>query len=101
MRYRRRQLDQVGCVYTAQGLSLRGTASSSDRSSCGAPILGRTRQYNPAPDLRSSKTVDDATVDRLVRHVYKVLKTRGMVGTLLYSTDEETREKLGELVTPR
>jgi hypothetical protein len=31
--------------------------------------------------------------------VYKVLLTRGMVGTLLYSPDEETGAKLRELVT--
>jgi len=29
-----------------------------------------------------------------VRHVYKVLLTRGMIGTLIYSADEETREML-------
>ena len=59
------------------------------------------REFNRDPDFRSCKTVDDATFDRLVRHVYKVLLTRGMVGTLLYSTDEETRAKLRELTGGR
>jgi DUF2075 family protein len=36
--------------------------------------------------------------DRLIRHVYKVLLTRGMVGTILYSTDRETQEFLASLV---
>ncbi len=37
-------------------------------------------------------------MDRLIRNTYKVLLTRGMVGTIVYSTDPETREKLRELV---
>ncbi|KQR10433.1 DNA/RNA helicase domain-containing protein [Cellulomonas sp. Leaf334] len=53
-----------------------------------------------APDLVwSVKTVDDGTFDRLVRHVYKVLLTRGMVGTILFSTDPETRAKLRQLTS--
>ena len=36
-------------------------------------------------------------MDRLIRNTYKVLLTRGMVGTIVYSTDPETREKLREL----
>jgi DUF2075 family protein len=39
-------------------------------------------------------------VDRLIRNTYKVLLTRGMVGTVVYSTDAETRAKLRELVAP-
>ena len=50
------------------------------------------REFNKDPDFRNRKTVDDATFDRLVRHVYKVLLTRGMIGTLVYSPDEETRD---------
>ena len=46
-------------------------------------------------------TVDDATYDRLVRNVYKVLLTRGLVGTLLYSVDAETQEMLRAVVNPR
>lgn len=34
----------------------------------------------------------DGRFDVLVRHVYKVLLTRGMIGTVIYSTDRETRE---------
>jgi len=51
----------------------------------------------PAPQ-HFAFLVSDAEFDRLVRHVYKVLMTRGMVGTLLYSTDEETRELLRTLI---
>lgn len=45
--------------------------------------------------------VDDATYDRLVRNVYKVLLTRGLVGTLVYSVDAETQEMLRAFVDPR
>jgi hypothetical protein len=47
------------------------------------------------PDFRNRVSVDDATFDRLVRHVCKVLLTRGMIGTLVYSEDEETRLTTG------
>jgi len=39
--------------------------------------------------------------DRLIRNVYKVLLTRGLSGTIIYSTDEETRDKLRTLVKSR
>ncbi|OZB89148.1 MAG: hypothetical protein B7X41_04310 [Microbacterium sp. 14-71-5] len=58
------------------------------------------REHNRDPDFRSRKTVDDATFDRLVRNVYKVLLTRGMVGPVLFSADEETQAKLRSLITP-
>jgi DUF2075 family protein len=45
-----------------------------------------------------NRSTSDAEVDRLIRNTYKVLLTRGMVGTVVYSTDPETRQKLRELV---
>ncbi|WP_233549863.1 DUF2075 domain-containing protein [Cellulomonas rhizosphaerae] len=92
--------DQVGCVYTAQGFEYAWNGVI-----IGPDLVWRTdrwiarREFNRDPDFRSVKTVDDATFDRLVRHVYKVLLTRGMVGTVLYSTDAETQEKLRELTS--
>jgi DUF2075 family protein len=41
--------------------------------------------------------VPDEEFDRLVRHVYKVLLTRGMVGTLIHSVDAETQVFLRSL----
>ncbi|MEV7861980.1 hypothetical protein AB0O86_24900 [Streptomyces hirsutus] len=48
-------------------------------------------------DLRGLRdwTTPDEDVDRLIRNTYKVLLTRG---TVVYSTDPETRAKLRELV---
>ncbi|MFE2103711.1 DNA/RNA helicase domain-containing protein [Streptomyces sp. NPDC059468] len=88
---------QVGCVYTAQGfeydwsgviigpdLVWRGDRWTTDRTASKDPVF--------------KKSAPDADVDRLIRNTYKVLLTRGMVGTIVYSTDPETRERLRQLV---
>jgi len=58
------------------------------------------REFSTDPDFRSRSSVDDATFDRLVRHVYKVLLTRGLTGTIVYSTDSETQAMLRSVVNP-
>ncbi len=40
----------------------------------------------------------EALVDQLLRNVYKVLLTRGMVGTIVYSVDQETQALLSLLI---
>ncbi|MFI6942040.1 DUF2075 domain-containing protein [Streptomyces sp. NPDC050418] len=88
---------QIGCVYTAQGfeydwsgviigpdLVWRGDRWVTDRTASKDPVFRRS--------------TPDTEVDRLIRNTYKVLLTRGMVGTVVYSTDRETQEKLRELV---
>ncbi|HEX6359588.1 DUF2075 domain-containing protein [Actinophytocola sp.] len=88
--------DQVGCIYTAQGfeydwngvifgpdLVWRGDRWVTDRAASKDSVVARAEQSD---------------YDRLIRNTYKVLLTRGMVGTALYSTDPETLEKLRELV---
>ncbi|OLF11157.1 ATP-binding protein [Actinophytocola xinjiangensis] len=88
--------DQIGCIYTAQGfeydwngvifgpdLVWRGNGWVADRTTSEDSVVARAEQSD---------------YDRLIRNTYKVLLTRGMVGTALYSTDPETREKLRELV---
>ncbi|WP_372491667.1 DNA/RNA helicase domain-containing protein [Gordonia zhenghanii] len=90
---------QVGCIYTAQGFEYDWNGVI-----LGPDLLWRDgwfvidRGANRDPDFRSSTKVSDLRFTRLVRHVYKVLLTRGMVGTVLYSTDEETRDALHRLV---
>ena len=90
---------QVGCVYTAQGFEYdwSGVILGPDlvwRSGAFATV----REANRDPDMRSRTKVPEPQFDRLVRHVYKVLLTRGMVGTVLFSTDLETQEALHELI---
>jgi hypothetical protein len=57
-------------------------------------ITDRTASRNPV----FKKSIPDTDVDRLIRNTYKVVLTRGMVGTIVYSTDAETRGKLRKLV---
>ncbi|WP_371633845.1 DUF2075 domain-containing protein [Streptomyces sp. NBC_01259] len=88
---------QVGCVYTAQGFEYdwSGVILGPDlvwRE--GGWVTDRTSSKDPV----FKKSTPDADVDRLIRNTYKVLLTRGMVGTVVYSTDAATRAKLRELV---
>jgi hypothetical protein len=90
---------QVGCVYTAQGFEYdwNGVIVGPDlvwRDGRWAAV----RDANKDPDLRSRTRVTDHEFERLVRNVYKVLLTRGMIGTIIYSADPETREMLRSLV---
>ncbi|MGW5021254.1 DUF2075 domain-containing protein [Streptomyces sp. NHF165] len=87
---------QVGCVYTAQGFEYdwSGVIIGPDLVWRGDRwVTDRTRSQDPV----FKKATPDAEVDRLIRNTYKVLLTRGMIGTVVYSTDAETREKLREL----
>ena len=93
--------DQVGCVYTAQGFEYDWSGVL-----LGPDLVWRDgrltsdRSANRDPDFRNRTRVSDADFDRLVRNVYKVLLTRGMVGTVICSTDAETREALRRLTAP-
>ncbi|MEU8892299.1 DUF2075 domain-containing protein [Streptomyces sp. NPDC048442] len=88
---------QVGCVYTAQGFEYdwSGVILGPDFVWRGDHwVTDRTQSKDPV----FNKSTPDADVDRLIRNTYKVLLTRGMIGTIVYSTDAETRAKLRELV---
>ncbi len=88
---------QVGCVYTAQGFEYDWNGVI-----LGPDLLWRTDQF--VSDVRASR--DPAFrgkgtegFDSFVRNIYKVLLTRGMQGTVVYSPDAETRAKLRTLVS--
>ncbi|MGW8359282.1 DNA/RNA helicase domain-containing protein [Streptomyces wedmorensis] len=89
---------QVGCVYTAQGFEYdwSGVILGPDLVwRDGTWVTDRTRSKDPV----FTRSTPDDEIDRLVRNTYKVLLTRGMIGTVVYSTDEQTRLKLRELVS--
>jgi DUF2075 family protein len=94
-----RGFGQVGCVYTAQGFEYdwSGVILGPDLIWRDGRMVSR-REHNKDPDFRNRTRVSDADFDRLVRNVYKVLLTRGMVGTVLYSTDAETRDFLRSVI---
>jgi DUF2075 family protein len=90
---------QVGCVYTAQGFEYdwSGVILGPDLvARNGRLVTVRSECKDPA--FRSRKTLSDLEADRLIRNTYKVLLTRGMKGTTLYSTDAETRDYLAGVV---
>ncbi|MFD5144508.1 DNA/RNA helicase domain-containing protein [Streptomyces sp. NPDC058401] len=87
---------QVGCVYTAQGFEYDWSGVI-----LGPDLVWRTDRWvtvrAASKDPVFTKSTPDADVDRLIRNTYKVLLTRGMVGTVVHSTDAETRTRLREL----
>jgi DUF2075 family protein len=90
---------QVGCVYTAQGFEYEWSGVI-----LGPDLVARDGRLATvraaSKDPKLTKAVSDLAADRLIRNTYKVLLTRGMRGTLIYSTDDETREYLAGLVRP-
>lgn len=90
---------QIGCIYTAQGFEYDWNGVI-----FGPDLIWRGDQWrvNPAASWdRSLSGIEQALFGLLVRNTYKVLLTRGMVGTVVYSTDPETRAKLQELIPSR
>jgi len=90
---------QVGCVYTAQGFEYDWSGVI-----LGPDLVWRKDRWvtdrSASKDPSFTKATSDADIDRLIRNTYKVLLTRGMVGTIVYSTDAETREKLRSIISP-
>ncbi|MFF5929026.1 DUF2075 domain-containing protein [Streptomyces hydrogenans] len=107
-------LDQIGCVYTAQGLEWDwcGVIMGEDMVRRGDRWVyrrGKDRHDSEAgvkrvavpgsfdPKVKAG-SVDDDEFARLVRHAYHVLMTRASRATVLYSTDPETRAYLKKMV---
>nr|WP_239579415.1 DUF2075 domain-containing protein [Microlunatus panaciterrae] len=92
-------INQVGCVYTAQGFEYdwNGVILGPDLVWRDGRFVS-VRSENRDPDFRNKAAVSDDHFDALVRNVYKVLLTRGMVGTVVYSTDAQTRSALRRLI---
>lgn len=87
---------QIGCVYTAQGFEYDWSGVI-----IGPDLVWRAGQF--VSDVTASRDSafrgkGAASFDTFVRNVYKVLLTRGMVGTVVYSTDSETRAMLKDLI---
>ncbi|MEV4746319.1 DUF2075 domain-containing protein [Streptosporangium sp. NPDC049248] len=90
--------EQVGCVYTAQGFEYdwNGVIIGPDLVVRDGRFHTR-RAFSKDPALTRGTT--DEQADRLIRNTYKVLLTRGMIGTFVYSTDPETQEFLSRLTS--
>ena len=86
-------IDQVGCVYTAQGFEY----------DYGGVIIGQDIMWRNGSWITDASKNSDPVVrrsdnfDELVRHTYRVLLTRGLQGCIVYSVDQETRNMLKSL----
>lgn len=87
--YDPRGIDQIGCIYTAQGFEFDYVGV----------IIGRDLLYDPrAADWRGNPaTSEDTVVKRsreafpaLVKNAYRVLLSRGLKGCFVYCEDEAT-----------
>ena len=93
--------DQVGCVYTPQGFEYDWSGVI-----IGPDLIARhgrmvtVREANKDPEFKK-RSVTDLQYERHIRNIYKVLLTRGMVGTVIYAVDAQTREFLAELIENR
>ncbi len=89
-------LDEVGCIYSAQGFEF---------DYCGViigPDLLRRGDEWMTDKAASCDTVVKRSKDMLreVLNTYRVLLSRGMKGTLVYVSDEETRDYLERALQP-
>ena len=81
---------QVGFIYTAQGFEY-----DYGGVIMGADLVWREDHWEPSPaasrdpDLRKADNFDE-----LVRNTYKVLLTRGLLGCVIHSVDQETQHML-------
>jgi len=92
-------INQVGCVYTAQGFEFDYVGV----------IWGRDLRWDPASEtwIGDSGASHDSIVKRsgdrftdLVKRTYRVLLTRGLKGCYVYFEDEETARRVqGALAT--
>ncbi len=88
--------DQIGCVYTAQGFEYdwNGVIFGPDlvwRSNKWVGVASGSK--DPA-----MKGIGEKQFEVLVKNTYKVLLTRGLAGTLLFSVDPETQEYFKKLL---
>jgi len=100
-------LDEVGVIHTIQGYDLNyaGVIIGPDLrydEDAGRLVFDRTNYFDPtaANNMpRRGITFADDEILRLVRNIYAVLLTRGMLGTYVYVCDSALREHLRAFFT--
>jgi len=92
-----RGIDQIGCVYTAQTFEYDWNAVI-----IGPDLLWRDGRFvvdrSASKDPAFKKRTPDEAVERCIRNAYHVLLTRGVMGTVVYSPDDETQQALRRLI---
>ncbi|MER5464587.1 DNA/RNA helicase domain-containing protein [Streptomyces sp. NPDC002668] len=90
--------DQVGCIYTAQGMEYAYNAVI-----MGGDLVRRGEQWIAHPEESHDSQLRDLPPHRYLRYAlntYRVLATRGSRGTRLYSTDAITQNFFQNLISP-
>jgi hypothetical protein len=90
--------EQVGCIYTAQGFEYdwSGVIIGPDLTARDGRMV-TVREANKDREFKK-RSVTDEQYDQHIRNIYKVLLTRGMIGTVIYAVDPRTQEFLAELI---
>ncbi|MDX3539507.1 DUF2075 domain-containing protein, partial [Streptomyces sp. MB09-01] len=89
---------QVGCVYTAQGLEYHHSAVI-----IGPDLTWRDNHWSAHPGESHDARLRDLTPDAylpLALNIYRVLLTRGTHTTRIHATDPETHHHLTTLIKP-
>jgi Mrp family chromosome partitioning ATPase len=93
------RIREIGCIYSAQGFEFDycGVVLGDDLVWRGSEgwLAQKTASADPAL-LRARLPQDD--LRQLLQQTYRVLLTRGIRGTFVYSTDFETRELIRKLI---
>src|SRR5690606_610554 len=85
--------DQLGCIYTAQGFEYDWAGVIFGRD-----LVWRGNSWQADISKNHDRGVRNALdFDFLARNTYRVLATRGMRGTVLYSEDRPTNVMLANL----
>jgi uncharacterized protein len=88
-----RGIDQVGCIYTAQGFEYDYAAVIVGRDlvyRAGQGWVGQRQFSHDTVVKRDARSDDDFTA--LVKNTYRVLLTRGLRGCAIYVEDPQTRD---------
>jgi DUF2075 family protein len=86
-------IDQVGCVYTAQGFEFDYVSVIVGPDLVYRPMDGGwVGQRDQSHDRVVRRGVTEAELTRYVKSTYRVLLTRGLRGCYVYYTDAPTRD---------
>lgn len=85
-------IEQVGCVYTAQGFEYDWAGVIWGRDLVYRPRDGWVGQPAHSKDSVVRREHDPASFTRLVKQTYRVLLTRGLQGCAVYFEDDQTRD---------
>ena len=85
-------IDQVGCIYTAQGFEFDYVGVIFGDDLVYRPRQGWIGRREFSYDGGLKRGVSEEEFTRLVKNTYRVLLSRGLKGCYVYFTDEKTRD---------